>query len=74
MNIPMSLDLDDDDEEEEGKDQNKGEDQDKDSEKKTPQTNPRFLETTTLTPHPPTLHQTVQQDVWCNPLQGRTQM
>ena len=50
--FPTSLDWDD-DEEEEGKDQNKGEDQDKDSEKKTPQTNPRFLVPTTLTPQPP---------------------
>ena len=32
-----------DDDKEEGNDQNKGEGQDKDSEKKTPQTNPRFL-------------------------------
>ena len=58
---PMSLDWDDDDddgggdddeEEEEGKDQNKGEDQDKDSERKAPQTNPRFPAVTTLTPQP----------------------
>ena len=44
----MSLDWDDNDEEEEGKDQKKGEDL-KGSEKKVPQTNPRFFAATTLT-------------------------
>ena len=48
----MSSDCDD-DEEEGGQDKNKGEDQDKDSEKKTPQTIPRFIMVTTLTPQPP---------------------
>ena len=50
--FPMSLDWDN-DEVEEWKDHNKGEDQEKDSEKKTPQTNPRFFVATTLTPQIP---------------------
>ena len=50
------------DDEEEGKDQNKGEDQEEESERKTPQTSPRMLVPTTLTPQPP--KSSIEQ---CNP-------